>query len=321
MIESPNSLLNMQGFSPDILTSPKKYNINKVRGNYSRTVKNKKPAYHVPESHKKRLAFINEVVELSQARDVTKSDVAMYTRTTQERKKCFYPDRANAIRTLHTVFCEHVNLVTHQVEISLRNASDEAGLSTTSENELKKADENKEYTPVPSISRASRAFKDMVLLGWIIAHDSWQVWDKARGYWIDKYFEVTPLFFEAVGITAERVIKQQSNRLKYLQKQALERGMTAERAGRMSIVQLKLERKLAWRRGIFERRSKEQSRSKVRRDLKEKSIAGQRSVAQLNVIKALGPDIHSLSALDFKGLVNKEIAMLRKFSDLKPPLH
>lgn len=295
-------------------------NVNMVRGDYSRAVKNTNPTYAVPSSHTNRLAFINEIVGLSQSGDVLTSDVAMYTRATQQRKKRFYRDRANAIRALHAVFSEHVNLVTHQVEISLRNASDAAGLSTISKSEMDKASEDKGYSPVASISRASRAFKEMVLLGWIVAPDFWQVWDKERGYWIDKYFEVTPLFFEALGITAERVIKQQTNRLKYLQRQAVKGGITPEQAGRMSIVQLKAERKLMWRRNAFDRRRKEQERNKTRRKLKDRSISEQRNVAQLNVINVLGHDIHGISAPEFKEMVNKEIATLRKFADLNPPL-
>lgn len=312
---------NGQDYYPAIFTASKKYNINKVRGSYSRTAKNPNPSYEVPESHTERLPFIKDIVTLSQKRDVTTSDIAMYTRAIGERKKHFYRDGANSIRALFSVFCEHVNLVTHQIEISLRNASDAAGLSTISDNELKKAAEDSAYVPVVSISRASRAFRKMIKLGWIVAPNSWQVWDKERGHWIDKYFEATPLFFEALGITAERVEKQQSQRLAYLKKQALGMGMTPEMVGRMSITQIKAERKIAWRRNAFDRRAKEQARKKTTAQLRDRSRGEQRTVAIRNVLKSLGSDIHNTSAAELTDLTNKEIATLRKFSGLKPPLH
>ncbi|MCV5991392.1 hypothetical protein OFO94_35565, partial [Escherichia coli] len=79
--------------------------------------------------------------------------------------KRIYKDRAKAINALHSVFSAHVNLVTFQIEISLRNASDLAGLTTVSEAEIKRAEEDKLHTPIVSISRASRALKDMVEMG------------------------------------------------------------------------------------------------------------------------------------------------------------
>ena len=299
----------------------KKYNINKVRENYSRAVKNPNPSYEVPDSHVHRLPFIIDMVNKSRFKDVTRSDVAMYSRIVGDRKKAYYPDREKAIRALFTVFCEHLNVVTHQVERSIRNASDDAGLSTISEAELKKAEDDKSYTAQVSISRASRAFKDMILLGWIIAPNAWQVWDKERGYWIDKYFEVTPLFFRALGITDERVKKQQENRLKYLKDKALVGGMTPESVGRMSITQIKAERKLAWRRNAFDRRAKEQARKKEHTKLNGCNRDEQRQAAIVNVIKALGDSISQIGTDEFTDMVNKEIARLRKFTNIKPPLH
>ncbi|MCV5690605.1 hypothetical protein OFN32_40985, partial [Escherichia coli] len=76
-----------------------------------------------------------------------------------------------------------------------------AGLTTVSEAEIKRAEEDKLHTPRVSISRASRALKAMVEMGVIKADKEWQVWDKEAGCWIDKYFEVTPLFFQMVGVT------------------------------------------------------------------------------------------------------------------------
>ncbi|RBW47303.1 hypothetical protein DS885_03915 [Psychromonas sp. B3M02] len=304
-----------------LLSDTKQYNPNKIRKNYSRKARNPNPTYTVPDSHIKRLSFIKELVHLSKIKDVTRSDVAMYSRATGERKRRFYPDREKAIKALFSVFCEHVNLVTHQVEISLRNASDASGLSTISQNEIDKSEADKNYTPITSISRASRAFKDMVLMGWIVAPKHWQIWDKERGYWLDKYFEVTPLFFKALGVTPERVEKQQQNRLTFLKKRALDSGMTAETVGRMSISQIKAERKIAWRRYTFDRRKTEQTRKKEKRLLNGKSRAEQRNVAALKVIKILGDNIHEISTQDFTDLVNKEIATMRKFTNLKPPLH
>ncbi|TOP80436.1 RepA family replication protein, partial [Vibrio parahaemolyticus] len=90
-------------------------------------------------------------------------------------------------------------------------------------------------------------------------------WDKEAGCWIDKYFEATPLFFQMVGVTPERLEKERNKRLGYLKHQAIESGMTPEQVGRMSITQLKAQNQLQWRKRAFERRAKEQARKKMQR--------------------------------------------------------
>ena len=309
-----------QNFFPSASYLPEKH-ANKARGSYSRTVKNKDPRYEVPKSYINVPPLIKDMVRKSQSMDVTISDVAMYSRITGERKKRFYSDRNKAINALFCVFCQHLNLVTHQVEISLRNASDSVGLSTISDNELNKVQKDPFYIPQVSISRASRAFKDMIKLGWIWAPEHLQVWDKESGHWLEKYFEVTPLFFAALGITSERVEKSRTQRLEFLRKRSIEGGMTSEAAGRMSITSLKAERRLAWRKKAMSRKRKEQNRKKVLRELKGKNRKEQRAVATNNVINALCDDIHNITTEQFSDLINKEIASLRKFSNLKPPLH
>ncbi|EGR2700615.1 hypothetical protein DUG79_25695 [Vibrio parahaemolyticus] len=295
---------------------------NRVRGFHSTRCKNPNPAYEVPENHRKRLAFVRDLVDASQSRDVTRSDEAMLARCQGSRQKHFYKDRAKAINALHSVFSEHVNLVTFQIEISLRNASDASGLSTVSDVEQKRGQEDPTHTPVVSISRASRALKDMIAMGWIVAKDEWQVWDKEAGCWIDKYYEATPLFFNACGITTERVLRQQSTRLGYLKDQALKAGRTPAEVGRMSVSQIKAERQQQWRKKAFERRGKEQARKKAVRALHGKDRAEQRKVAQRRVLDALTPyEAQTIDQQTFKDMVNKEIAMLRKFADISPPIH
>lgn len=289
----------------------------RVRGSHSTRVKNPNPGYEIPGSHRKRLAFIRDLVEASQIRDVTRSDEAIWARTTSTRKKHFYADRVKSICALHTVFSEHVNLVTHDIEISIRNASDAAGLTTVSDAELEKAKNDPTYTPKVSISRASRAFHDMIELGWILADEKWQVWDKEAGQWIDKVFQATPLFFNAAGITTERIEKQQQMRLGYLKNQALQQGHTPEQVGRMSVTEIRQHRRQQWRKNAFERRSNEASRKKIKRELNEKDRNEQRQVATRRVLNQLDGEIVDLPL--FKKLVNKEIAMLRKFAQLEPP--
>lgn len=291
------------------------------RGDHSTRCKNKSPSYEVPKSHVKRLRFINRLVEQSQERDVTRSDVAMLARSWNGRRKHYYQDRVKAINALHAVFCEHVNLATHQVEISLRNASDAAGLTTISNAELEKAKEDTLYTPKVSISRASRALKDMVDMGWIKADRAWQVWDKESGQWIDKYFEATTLFFNAAGVTDETVLKEQDKRLSWYKHEAKEAGKSPEEVGRMSITQLRIERRQLWRRKAFERRQLEISKKKITRQLTGKTRHEQRTIAQQRVLASLGPQTEFITPSDFKELVNKEIAMLRKFSGVTAPPH
>ena len=290
----------------------------RVRGTHSTRVKNPHPTYVVPTTHKKRLAFIRQLVSRSQSRDVLLSDVAMLAHSWSSRKKRIYKDRAKAIRALHTVFSEHVNLVTHQVEISLRNASDAAGLSTISEAEQAKAAANPDYVPVVSISRASRALRDMIALGWIRADNDWQVWDRAEGAWTDKYFEATDVFFVTAGVTAETVHKQREQRLGWYKQVALEAGLSIEEVGRMSVSSLKTIRRQIWRQKAFERRATAQTRKKLHRALHGKSRDEQRAVAIHRVLNRVA-DTTQLDINLLKQLVDKELAMLRKFTGTSPP--
>jgi hypothetical protein len=288
-----------------------------VRGTHSTVVKNPSPSYTVPATHQQRLWFIRKLVTLSQTRNVLLSDVAVLARSWSSRKKRIYRDRANAIRALHAVFCEHVNLATHQIEISLRNASDAAGLSTISDTEHMKARANPNYTPKVSMSRASRALADMVELGWIRADAQWQVWDKEAGMWTDKYFEATEVFFTTVGVTASTVQKQRSQRLAWYKQMALEAGVSAEEVGRMSVNSLKKIRQQRWRQKAFERRAKEQARKKLHRELAGKSREAQRAVAQRRVLAMI--DVEATDLATFKDLVNKELAFLRRATGTSPP--
>lgn len=294
---------------------------NRVRGQHSTVCKNKNPEFQVPANHVKRLAFIQDLVERSQTRDVLASDAAVLCRLqSARRQKRFYTDRAKAINALHAVFSEHVNMATFHVKISLRNASDAAGLSTVSAAELEKAEQTPGYTPQVSISRASRAFRDMIDLGWIIAPDQWQVWDKDAGCWIDKAYEVTELFFNAAGITAERVRKVHSQRLGWLKKHGdKDLGLTATQVGEMSVSQLREYSRQVWRKKAFERRAKEHARKRVFRKLQAGDIQSQRKYAQQRVIDSFGGDISHLDLSDFKYFVDREIASLRKFSGVKAP--
>ena len=281
-------------------------------------VKNANPAYTVPKTHTKRLAFVRDLVEKSQKINIVKSDAAVYMRPTTNRKKVYYPDREKAMRALGTEFCEHVNLVTHQVQISLRNAADVCGLSTISQTELNKAKLDKSYSPKPSISRASRAFKDMVDLGWIVAHKEWQVWDKHAGQWVDKYFEVTELFFKALGITPERVARQRDARLKYLRKQGINNGLSAEQLGVMSVTEIKERQRLAHYRKVFDRIKEKRAITKVKRSINTKTPEQQRHIAQQRVLKRLGAAASLLSLSAFKDLINQELAQLRAVAQYEP---
>lgn len=291
----------------------------RVRGTHSTVCKNREPVYQVPKNHIKRHPFICDLVEKSQARDVTTSDVAVLCRLqSTRRQKRFYTDRSRAINALHAVFSEYVNMTTFQVKISLRNASDAAGLSTVSASEREKADKHPAYTAQVSISRTSRAFRDMIDLGWIVAPDQWQVWDKDAGAWIDKVFEVTPLFFNAAGITTDRVMKVHRQRLAWINKRG-DMGLSADQVSSMSLTQLKEHSRMVWRHKAFERRAKEMARKKVIRQLHDGDIAAQRKIAQARVVRALGDEIKYLDVTEFKTLVNREIAMLRKFSGISAP--
>lgn len=281
---------------------------------YCNRAKNKDPRFVVPESHenKGRLAFIRELVDKSQRVDVLASDVALWARANGERQRAFHLDRKRAIRALCSAFAEHVNVVTHQVKISLRMAAEHCGLHTVSQRELDLAEQDPLYTPKVNYSRASRAFKDMIELGWIIAPKSWQVWDKHAGYWLDKVFEVTPLFFKALGITPERVERIRSSRLAYLKNRKY-LNLSAAELGELSITQIKDIERHNQVRANFERRKAGQALKKLKRQLQGKDAAGQRQVAVARVIENGG---QHLMDDEFTRQVNKELASIRRLCDV-----
>ncbi|WP_412497254.1 plasmid replication initiator RepA [Vibrio fluvialis] len=298
------------------------------RGTHSTQCKNPSPSFSTPDTYKKRLAFIRDLVSSCQKRDVTKSDEAILiskqSTMSQDwsRQKSFYRDRRRAINALSAVFCEHVNLVTFQVEISLRNAADLAGLSTISAQEQAKLDADPTYCPIVSISRASRALADMVKLGWIIDRKEDQVWDKEAGAWIDKYYEATPLFFNACGITTERLNKVQNERLGYLKREATKAGKTPEEVGRMSISQIRLERKIRWRKTAFERRSDEMETKKMRRAMNNKTQPEQRQLAQAAVLASLSDgELATMDKATFKRLVDDRVYAMRQRTGKPPTVH
>ncbi|WP_171040521.1 plasmid replication initiator RepA [Pseudoalteromonas ruthenica] len=298
-------------------------NIRPLAGiDYCNRAKNKNPNYTVPDSHKSRLAFQRELFSRSQERNVIRSDEAILARSHTSRKKRFYPDREKAMRALFSVFMEHVNVVTHQVPISLRQAADETGLSTISEAEKQKAKDNPAYKPQCSISRASRAFHDLIDLGFIVAPKVWQVWDKEAGQWLDKYFEITEAGFAALGITPERVRKQRDSRLKYLERnsQLSQLGLTVKELGQMCITEIKQIARLAHYRRVFERRKRAQKAAKARRELCGRSREEQRTVAAERVISKLGRHVvNSMGISMFKEEVNKELGQMRRLADVSPP--
>ncbi|MPW28276.1 hypothetical protein F9L16_04585 [Agarivorans sp. B2Z047] len=107
------------------------------RGNHSTRVKNLNPTGKTSDRLSKRPKFIQDIVKASQTRNIAVSDVVQFgiaqLKLYGDRKRGIYADCAKAMTALVTVFSEHINIVTHQVEISLRNASDMAGLTTQAE--------------------------------------------------------------------------------------------------------------------------------------------------------------------------------------------
>jgi hypothetical protein len=281
---------------------------------YCNRAKNKDPRFIVPDSHEKqgRLAFIREVVDKSQRVDVLASDVALWARANGDRQRAYHLDRKRAIRALCSAFAEHVNVVTHQVKISLRMAAEHCGLHTVSQREQDRAKQDPLYTPKVNYSRASRAFKDMIELGWIIAPKAWQVWDKHAGYWLDKVFEVTPLFFKALGITPERVERVRSSRLAYLKNRRY-LNLSADQLGEMTISEIKDIERHNQIRANFERRKASQALKKLKRQLHGKDAAGQRQVAVARVIENGG---NRFNDDEFSRQVNMELASIRRMCDV-----
>ena len=182
-----------------------------------------------------------------------------------------------------------------------------------------KAKADPTYNPKPSISRASRAFKDMIDLGWIVARKDWQVWDKDQGQWLDKYYEVTELFFKALGITPERVEKNRQNRLAYHKKKGGLLGLTVSQLGNMSLSEIKTWCRLSHYRRAFERLKDKREISKAKRRTLTKTPQQQRDIAQQVVIKRLGQDLNHTPIEVFKALVNQEVAKMRSQAGYSPP--
>lgn len=294
-------------------------NLEAPRKKWCNKVKNSTPHFTVPKQHTSRLAFIGELVSKCDKVNVVKSDVALYMRQTMARSKAFYPDRERAIRALTKVFCEHVNVVTHQVSITLVQAAKLTGLDTVSDAERLKAKSNPDYEPKVNISRASRAVQSMIELGWIVAPKEWQKWNKEAGQWLDKYFEVTDLFFSALGITQERVIRQREARLKYLKKKGFAFGVSAEELGRMTLSEIKTRARMAHYQRALERMRSKRVTSRVKRSMKDKTNEQHRELAQKSVLYKLGSDFAAVTLPLFKDMVNIELAMLRKIAGIPKP--
>lgn len=315
---------------PEIYFDPSFQKIDKRhRGDHSTQCKNPNPIPQNTISLEKRPRFVQELVKNSRERDITQSDVIVYSRHVSGHLRKFYRDGANAFRSLMTVIAEHVNLVTWQSEISLRRASDLAGLSTISDAEKQKHEQSVEalkandgpeygeiYKPKVNISRASRSFAKAVELGVIVAPREWQTYDnKYQNGWTDKVFEVTSLFFEMMGITAERAEKQRSKHLAFLKHEAKLSGLSAEQVSNMSVSQIRAERRLLYRRLAWERRMRNTEAKKAQRQVKLKNRAEVRVQAQNNVLKNLSPnEVKSISAHEFKVLLNKEVARLLRLA-------
>jgi len=156
------------------------------------------------------------------------------------------------------------------------------------------------------------------VFGWVVAHKEWQVWDKHAGQWVDKYFEVTELFFKALGITPERVARQRDARLKYLRKEGVNSGLTAEQLGVMSINEIKERQRLAHYRKVFDRIKEKRAITKVKRAITPKTPEQQRHIAQQRVLSRLGASASLMSLEVFKGLVNQELAQLRAIAQYEP---
>ncbi|WP_194164072.1 RepA family replication protein [Agarivorans sp. B2Z047] len=161
----------------------------------------------------------------------------------------------------------------------------------------------------------------MVLLGLIRFVREEQVFDGELGMWLDSYYEVTPLFFMALGFTTKRVVREQNKRLAFLKSNALEAGKSAEEVGRMTISHLKDLRRHEWRKRAFERRAKEKARAKFQRMLHEKKRNEQRSIASKRVLSFLSREqLASISSpAEFLDLVNREIALMRQVSGVPAP--
>lgn len=291
---------------------------NRHRGLHSTKVKNANPDFAVPETHKKRLAVIDYFVKKSASCDVTQSDVALYVRPDLDRQKAFYMDRRKAIRAIHKACCEYLNLVTHQVQISLTRLAEVTGLYTISQAEKAKTDRDPHYEPKKNITRLSRAINSMIEMGWIVADAKWQVWDKEAGIWVHKYFEVTELFFAAMGVPKEKVQKEQSARLAYLKKQHICKGYNPDEIGNMSIKSLKALGRTNWIKKCFEFRKQKAAKKRLSRQLDSKSRSEQRTVAAKRVMDQLGDAVSYVSFDEFKNAVNKEVAVLRKFTGVTP---
>jgi len=279
--------------------------------------KNPNPEFNPSDEQLSKMVFLKNLYLKNKDKNIIDSDVVVFLRHGTERSKAFYPDRVRAMRALLDVFSQHINLVTHQVKISIRNASDACGLSTYSDAELEKEKLDPSYTPQPNITRASRAFKDLVDLGICVADKSWQVWAKGEHQWIDKYFEVTPLFFKAFGVNPETVDKHRTNRINYLIKSGSSKGLDAnlspEQLGEMSITEIKLHDRMAYVRKVFERLREKRHASKTKRDILKLENKNLRKVAQENVVKKLGDRILQFTSPEpFIALVNQELALLRR---------
>jgi len=279
---------------------------------------NPNPTFAKPQAYlKKPPVLIQEALKLSAERSILDADQAVYARACGDRQKNYYPDRRAAIRAITDCLLQHVNLVTLDVQISYRKIADLCGLSTISRAELAKVAEAKEkgrcYRPAVSITRVTRGIKDIIELGGVYAPREWQTWDDAYfGHWIDKQFSLTPVFFELLGVTPERLQKHRAARLAYLQKQAKAKNWDLAICGLDSISQYTSFRRNEYRVSIYEQRKQIRAAERAERHIKDKGQQEQRQYVIRYLIQALGMDeIKHMGPRGLNGLINIELGKLR----------
>lgn len=268
-------------------------------------IANELPAFHVPDTHKGRPAFLRKAKNYASKRDVMNWSGFHLLKPLIHRHRHTNMHRRRAINALVQAICHYVNLVTWQVEAPVLELTRQCGLNTVSTNGNE------------SISRGSRALQQLQQMGII---DGELVWDRDQGTWTTKYLAVTELFWEMIGLGKEAALKEQSLRF-----EGVRQGLSPAEAGSMSLTKYRALRKQRSIEKSFEiRRNKlisKREHARARRIAALPLDEQRREVSRwmFDKIKSGVSSVSGFDATQFDRAVTREMMRLQAIATDNPP--
>ncbi|AAO31542.1 RepA1 protein (plasmid) [Buchnera aphidicola str. Bp (Baizongia pistaciae)] len=274
------------------------------RKNY---VNNISPLFTPPKGDKRRPAFINYALEQAKKIDVARSELNYILKLRDPKTGSIIPrhrqlneHRAAAMRVIVPAMIYHFNITSDLVQASIEQLADECGLSTVSKSGNK------------SITRASRLISQfMEPMGFIKCKKKW---DKILGCYMPKIIMLTPLFFELIGISKEKLNNAKKQQLGWLNTKLIERGLKPLSFSDAKLVSREKQiNKILELRNNFHLLQRKKRYAKKLFKLDEKDI--RQKIIKYLVSKYSSSELAQISLQEFKKQVNIEYFYLRNLAN------